>query len=85
MCSVLIVVLMLEVVNVILLEVVLFFFGFGVCVFILLWGLMIVEGCENILFDLWLIVMLGVVFCVLVLVVNLMGDGLCDLIGGWLK
>ncbi|WP_224767531.1 ABC transporter permease [Paracoccus yeei] len=85
MRSALIVVLTLEVANVILLEAALSFLGLGVRAPTPSWGLMIAEGRENILFDPWLIAMPGAALCVLVLAVNLMGDGLRDLTGGRLK
>lgn len=85
MRSALIVVLTLEIANVILLEAALSFLGLGVRAPTPSWGLMIAEGRENILFDPWLIAMPGAALCVLVLAVNLMGDGLRDLTGGRLK
>jgi len=45
------------------------------------WGLMIAEGRDNILFDPWLIALPGSALCLLVLAVNLFGDGLRDITG----
>ncbi|MDO5603579.1 MAG: ABC transporter permease [Paracoccus sp. (in: a-proteobacteria)] len=85
MRSALIVVLTLEVANVILLEAALSFLGLAVRAPTPSWGLMIAEGRENILFDPWLIALPGAALCVLVLAVNLLGDGLRDLTGGRVK
>ncbi len=76
-----IVVATLEIANVILLEAALSFLGLGVRPPTPSWGLMIAEGRENILFDPWLIALPGAALCLLVLVVNLMGDGLRHLGG----
>ncbi|WP_417280367.1 ABC transporter permease [Celeribacter sp.] len=83
--SALIVVVTLEVANVILLEAALSFLGLGVRAPTPSWGLMIAEGRENILFDPWLIALPGGALCILVLAVNLLGDGLRDVTGGRLK
>ncbi|MBJ3776996.1 ABC transporter permease [Acuticoccus mangrovi] len=76
-----IVVATLEVANAILLEAALSFLGLGVRPPTPSWGLMIAEGRENILFDPWLIALPGSCLCVLVLAVNLLGDGLRDITG----
>ena len=76
-----IVVATLEVANAILLEAALSFLGLGVRPPMPSWGLMIAEGRENILFDPWLIALPGSALCVLVLAVNLLGDGLRDITG----
>lgn len=85
MRSALIVILTLEVANVILLEAALSFLGLGVRAPTPSWGLMIAEGRDNILFDPWLITLPGVALCILVLAVNMLGDGLRDLTGGPVK
>lgn len=85
MRSSLIVVLTLEVANVILLEAALSFLGLGVRAPTSSWGLMISEGRNDILFDPWLIALPGAALCVLVLAVNLLGDGLRDMTGGRVK
>ncbi|RWR07328.1 ABC transporter permease [Paenirhodobacter populi] len=85
MRSALIVVLTLEVANVILLEAALSFLGLGVRAPTPSWGLMISEGRDSILFDPWLTALPGGALCILVLAVNLVGDGLRDLTGGRLK
>ncbi|QCR10309.1 ABC transporter permease [Brenneria rubrifaciens] len=71
----------LEVANVILLESALSFLGLGVRPPTPSWGLMIAEGRDNILFESWLIALPGGALCLLVLAVNLFGDGLRDVIG----
>ncbi len=80
-----IVVATLEIANVILLEAALSFLGLGVRPPTPSWGLMIAEGRENILFDPWLIALPGAALCLLVLVVNLLGDGLRHLGGNPLR
>jgi peptide/nickel transport system permease protein len=74
----LIVVATLEVANVILLEAALSFLGLGARPPTPSWGLMIAEGREHILFDPWLIALPGSALCLLVLAVNLLGDGVRD-------
>jgi peptide/nickel transport system permease protein len=71
----------LEIANVILLEAALSFLGLGVRPPTPSWGLMIAEGRDNILFDPWLIALPGAALCLLVLAINLLGDGLSDLTG----
>lgn len=68
----------LEVANAILLEAALSFLGLGVSPPTPSWGLMIAEGREHILFDAWLITFPGVALLVLVLAINLLGDGMRD-------
>jgi peptide/nickel transport system permease protein len=68
----------LEVANAILLEAALSFLGLGVRPPTPSWGLMIAEGREHILFDAWLITFPGLALLVLVLAINLLGDGLRD-------
>jgi peptide/nickel transport system permease protein len=43
------------------------------------WGLMISEGKEFMLFSPWIITIPGVVLSLLVLSINLMGDGIRDI------
>jgi peptide/nickel transport system permease protein len=74
----LIVVATLEVANVILLEAALSFLGLGARPPTPSWGLMIAEGREHILFDPWLIALPGSALCLLILAVNLLGDGVRD-------
>ncbi|MGR3761581.1 ABC transporter permease [Roseobacteraceae bacterium NS-SX3] len=81
MRAMILVVVSLEVANVILLEAALSFLGLGVRPPTPSWGLMISEGRDNILFDPWLIALPGSALCVLVLAVNLLGDGLRDITG----
>lgn len=81
MQSAIIVVITLEVANVILLEAALSFLGLGVRPPTPSWGLMISEGRDNILFDPWLIALPGTALCILVLAVNMLGDGLRDIAG----
>jgi len=77
----LIVVATLEIANVILLEAALSFLGLGVRPPTPSWGLMIAEGREHILFDPWLVALPGVLLCLLVLAVNVLGDGIRDVMG----
>ncbi len=79
--STILVVVTLEVANVILLEAALSFLGLDVRPPTPSWGLMIAEGRDNILFDPWLIALPGSLLCVLVLAVNLFGDGMRDITG----
>lgn len=75
----LIVVATLEVAHAILLEAALSFLGMGVQPPLPSWGLMIAEGKEFMLFTPWLICIPGVVLSLLVLAINLMGDGIRDI------
>lgn len=75
----LIVVATFEVANAILLEAALSFLGLGVQPPTPSWGLMIAEGRDYLLFDPWVIVIPGVALSLLVLSVNMLGDGLRDL------
>ena len=81
MRATILVVVSLEVANVILLEAALSFLGWGVRPPTPSWGLMISEGRDNILFDPWLIALPGSALCLLVLAVNLFGDGMRDITG----
>ncbi len=74
----LIIVLTLEMAHAVLLEAALSFLGMGVQPPLPSWGLMISEGKEFLLFDSWLITIPGVALFVLVLAINLLGDGLRD-------
>jgi peptide/nickel transport system permease protein len=69
----------LEVANAIVLEAALSFLGLGVPPPLPSWGLMIAEGKSYILFDSWMVTIPGVMLFVLVLAINLLGDGLRDL------
>ena len=75
----LIVVATLEVAHAILLEAALSFLGMGVQPPLPSWGLMIAEGKEFMLFTPWVITIPGVVLSLLVLAINLMGDGIRDI------
>lgn len=77
----LVVVATLEVALAILLEAVLSFLGLGVPAPLPSWGLMIAEGKEYMFFEPWVIMVPGVALFVLVLGINLVGDGLRDLLG----
>ena len=81
MRATILVVVSLEVANVILLDAALSFLGLGVRPPTPSWGLMISEGRDNILFDPWLIALPGSALCLLVLAVNLFGDGMRDITG----
>jgi len=74
----LIVVVTLEMAHAILLEAVLSFLGLGVQPPTPSWGLMVSEGKNMMLFEPWLVLIPGAVLFVLVLAINLMGDGLRD-------
>ena len=73
-----IVVATLEMAQAILLEAALSFLGLGVEAPLPSWGLMIAEGKEYILFDPWVIAIPGFALLILVLAINLLGDGLRD-------
>ena len=74
----LIVIATLEIAQAILLEAALSFLGLGVQAPTPSWGLMIAEGREHVLFDPWLIALPGALLFLLVLAINLLGDGLRD-------
>ena len=77
----LVVVATLEVALAILVEAALSFLGLGVPAPLPSWGLMIAEGKDYMFFDPWVITIPGVALFVLVLGINLLGDGLRDLLG----
>lgn len=72
------VVMTLEMAHAILLEASLSFLGLGVQPPIPSWGLMIAEGRDYIFFTPWVIAIPGAALFVLVLGINLLGDGLRD-------
>jgi peptide/nickel transport system permease protein len=74
----LIVIVTLEMAHAILLEAALSFLGLGVQPPTPSWGLMVSEGKNMMLFEPWLVLIPGIVLFVLVLAINLMGDGLRD-------
>ncbi|OKH86759.1 ABC transporter permease [Thalassospira sp. TSL5-1] len=74
----LIVVVTLEMAHAILLEAALSFLGLGVQPPTPSWGLMVAEGKKMLLFEPWLITIPGIALFVLVLAINLLGDGLRD-------
>ena len=74
----LIVIATFEVAHAILLEASLSFLGLGVQPPDPSWGLMIAEGKEFLLFDPWVITIPGIALSVLVLAVNMLGDGIRD-------
>ena len=77
--SSLIVVATFEVAHAILLEAALSFLGLGVQPPLPSWGLMIAEGRQYLLFEPWVIVIPGIALSILVLSVNMLGDGIRDL------
>ena len=77
--SALTVVATLEMAHAILLESTLSFLGLGVQPPTPSWGLMVAEGKAYMFFQPWVIVIPGVVLAVLVLAINLVGDGIRDL------
>lgn len=67
-----------EMAHAILLEAALSFLGLGVQPPIPSWGLMVAEGRQFLLFDPWVIMIPGTAIFVLVMAINLAGDGLRD-------
>jgi len=74
----LVVVATLEMANAILLEAALSFLGLGVQPPMPSWGLMVSEGKDLLFFEPWLITIPGIALFVLVLAINLVGDGIRD-------
>jgi len=77
----LIVVATLEMALAILLEAALSFLGLGVPPPLPSWGLMIAEAKDYMFFSPWIIMIPGIALFVLVMGINLLGDGLRDLLG----
>jgi peptide/nickel transport system permease protein len=77
----LVVVATLEIALAILLEAALSFLGLGVPPPLPSWGLMIAEAKDYMFFSPWVIMIPGVALFVLVLGINLLGDGLRDMFG----
>jgi len=75
----LIVVATLEMARAIILEAALSFLGLGVQPPLPSWGLMVSEGKEYMFFSPWLITIPGVALFMLVLSINLLGDGIRDI------
>jgi len=71
----------LEMALAILLEAALSFLGLGVPPPLPSWGLMIAEGRDFMFFSAWVIWIPGIALFTLVLAINLLGDGLRDLVG----
>ena len=71
----------LEMALAILLEAALSFLGLGVPPPLPSWGLMIAEARDYMFFQPWVIMIPGIALFVLVLGINLLGDGLRDLLG----
>src|SRR5690349_15855360 len=71
----------LEMALAILLEAALSFLGLGVPPPLPSWGLMIAEGKDYMFFSPWVIMIPGLALFVLVLGINLLGDGMRDLLG----
>lgn len=67
-----------EMANAILLEAALSFLGFGVQAPTPSWGLMLNEGREYMFFSAWLLALPGACLFMLVLAINMFGDGLRD-------
>ena len=74
----LVVVATLEMANAILLEAALSFLGLGVQPPTPSWGLMVSEGKDFLFFEPWLITIPGIALFLLVLAINLVGDGIRD-------
>jgi peptide/nickel transport system permease protein len=81
----LVVVATLEMALAILLEAALSFLGLGVPSPLPSWGLMIAEAKEYMFFSPWVIIIPGIALFVLVLGINLLGDGLRDALGAELQ
>jgi peptide/nickel transport system permease protein len=81
----LVVVATLEMALAILLEASLSFLGLGVPPPLPSWGLMIAEAKEYMFFSPWVIMTPGITLFVLVLGINLLGDGLRDMLGADLQ
>lgn len=77
--SALIVVATLEMAHAILLEATLSFLGLGVQPPTPSWGLMVAEGKAYMFFQPWVILIPGIALILLVLAINLVGDGLRDM------
>ena len=75
----LIIVATFEIAHAILLEAALSFLGLGVQPPLPSWGLMIAEGRQHLLFEAWVIVIPGLALSILVLAVNMVGDGIRDI------
>ncbi|MEK9855098.1 MAG: ABC transporter permease [Rhodobiaceae bacterium] len=75
----LIVIATIEIAHAIILEAALSFLGLGVQPPLPSWGLMVSEGKDMMLFEAWLITIPGVALFLLVLAINLMGDGVRDI------
>ena len=71
----------IEIAYAILLEAALSFLGFGVQEPTPSWGLMLAQAREHLFFDAWLLYIPGMALFVVVLSINLFGDGLRDLLG----
>lgn len=67
-----------EMAQAILLEAALSFLGLGVQPPLPSWGLMVSEAKEFMLFEPWMIMLPGAAICLLVLAINLLGDGIRD-------
>jgi peptide/nickel transport system permease protein len=76
--SALVVVASYEMAQAILLEAALSFLGLGVQPPLPSWGLMVAEAKDFMLFEPWMILLPGLAICVLVLAINLLGDGIRD-------
>jgi len=74
----LIVVATIEAASAILLEAALSFLGLGVQPPLPSWGLMIAEGKVYMFFSFWLIAIPGTALAILVLAINMLGDGIRD-------
>jgi peptide/nickel transport system permease protein len=77
---VIIVIATFEAANVVLLEAAFSFLGLGVQPPTPSWGLMIAEGREQLLFKPWMVTIPGIAIALLALAINLLGDGLRDLL-----
>jgi peptide/nickel transport system permease protein len=69
----------LEMAHAILLEATLSFLGLGVQPPLPSWGLMVAEGKAYMFFQPWVIMIPGIALALLVLAINLLGDGIRDM------
>lgn len=81
LANIIIVIATIEMGYAILLEASLSFLGFGVQEPTASWGLMLAQARDQLIFEPWLIYIPGAALLMLVLAINLFGDGIRDLLG----
>lgn len=65
---------------VIFIEVFLSYLGLGVLVLFVSWGIMVLEGLFVLEYYFWCLFFLGLFICLIILVFNVIGDGLWDVL-----